>query len=208
MKKIFAAAALMLMTSIASAGPFLSSCSLTDVVQNAEACYSAPLSINDANGTSGAFTLLTQVLLGLNFNGVSGNVNDPPFSTVQPWQLVDTTDSSAGTQSAVFTSAPGTSSGVLDFDQALFGWYAVTLKAGPGYNAYLMNFDGDTSLSYSINKSLSHASLWTFPGGFNSGGSCTLGNDCDPVTQVPEPGTLALFGLGLAGLALRKKVAQ
>lgn len=212
MKKTLISLALALTATFASAGPFLASCNVTDTSQAAVACFSAPLAGNDANGTNGGFTLATQGLLGLNFNAATGNVLTLfPFSLPESWKLIDKSDSVAGTQTVTFTSSPTSTSGDLDFSDELNGWFAITLKAGPGYNAYLFNGNNVTSIEYSIDKRLSHASLWAFEGGhsvgFNSGGSCTLGN-CDPVTPIPEPGTLALFGLGLAGIAAARRVKK
>lgn len=198
MKKILAALVMAFAVSAVAAGPKLDQCSVGDVTTNALACFDA--SGNDANGTNGSFTLATQGLLSTNFDTALGNL---PRS----WFLLDKSDGVDGTQAVVFLNGPTTKSGVLEFDGPLFGSYALTLKAGNGYSAYLMNFAGDTSVAYDISKGLSHASLWTFSGD-NSGGSCGIGNDvCQP---IPEPGTWALMTAGLLGIAFisrRRKTA-
>lgn len=155
-----------------------STCSIEDVSPTAFACLSAPG--NDANGATGDKTLNTLAMLADNWGG--------------QWSLVGKSDDAGF---GPFTSNPETKNGTLVFDTPQSGVFAVTLKAGNAFNAYLLD-ETASSLSFSISKELSHATLW-------SADPCKFGN-C-PVSPIPEPGTagLLLAGLGIVGfLSLRR----
>ena len=100
-------------------------CALEDVSPNSFACFSA--SHNDAGGP---FTLAAAMQA--EWGGV--------------WSLVGKSDDPAF---GPFTSNPEVTAGTLTFDAPQSGVFAITLKTGNGYNAYL--FDDDvSSLSFSL----------------------------------------------------------
>ena len=189
MKKFLIAAALTLSAFAASAAPssaFLPACStVNDVQADAVACFNA---VGNDNGAVGSF--LAQVALKSQFDvaGVTGPLGDNPWTKVQSF------------------GSDNNGTGTLSFLEAAKGWFAVTLKAGHGYNAYL--FDGGTtgiaSIDYSISKDLSHANLWSFDQPDLNG----CGAVCAP---VPEPQTYAMMLAGLLGLgfvAMRRKTVS
>ena len=167
MKKYFVMAALALSAFAASAGPFLPACNTsTDVEADASACF------NMVGNDQGAFTPVTALALSAVFGGGTSTLGS------KPWHIVQSFDS-------------GGKTGTLTFADAANGVFAVTLKAGHGYNAYL--FDGGVagvlSISYSIDKNLSHANLWSYDQG-----------DVVGLPAVPEPTTYALMIAGLLGI--------
>jgi len=108
-----------------------------------------------------------------------------------------------------FTSDPGTTSGVLNFDSPVKGIFAIALKGGPDYSFYV--FNGGTAGISSLNfdtlgiykgdgkpgPALSHASLYLDPPFL-------------PPIPEPESYSMLLAGLGLLGLMsrrLKKKAA-
>jgi hypothetical protein len=181
MKKYLIAAALTLSAFAASAGAFLPACNtVNDVQSDAVACFNA---VGNDNGYVGSF--LAQVALADQFNlpEVTGPLGSNPWTKVQSF------------------GSDNNGVGTLTFAAPVQGWFAVTLKAGRGYNAYL--FDGLTagisSIDYSISKDLSHANVWTFE----------QSNFGSP-PPIPEPTTYALMLAGLVAVgfvSVRRKTA-
>lgn len=172
MKKFLIAAALTLSSLGLMAAPNLPACSITaDVESDALACFSMP------GNDNGVGSFVAQAALAHKFGVGDGPLGDNPWTKTQSF-------------------GSGGNSGTLTFSSAVPYLFAVTLKAGNGYNAYLFDggLDGISSVDYSINKSLSHANLWTFTGQSDTYG---CGGVCAP---IPEPQTYAMMLAGLAGL--------
>ena len=167
MKKYLVMAALALSAFAASAGPFLPTCNTSaDVDADASACF------NMVGNDQGVFTPVTSLALAAVFGGGTSTLGS------NPWHIVESFGS-------------GGKTGTLTFADAAKGVFAVTLKAGNGYNAYLFDsgLDEVSSINYSISKNLSHANLWSYEQGNVVG-----------VPQVPEPTTYALMLAGLLGI--------
>lgn len=199
MKKLLSTAILSLAAIFANAAVPVSSCDVNDINSPAIKCFS--MVGPDTNGENGFFTGLTGFITGLKFNDSVGNT----FTT--PWYLVDKTNDDYGSQEFTFLNNPHAKNGTLELSGSLLGYYALTLQTNTGYTAYLIGATGQDSFEYSSNKNLKHASLWTFPGGSNSGGGgCGSGN-CPP---VPEASTFAMMLAGISAFAFlfRRRMAK
>lgn len=210
---VLSVAALSAQASILTFG---TSCSVTNITSAID-CQGS-LWGNDV----GYNTAATGVKFG-NLAFANGATDNTPFS------LIDTTDSASGSQIALIFGTGGRSGDLLikDTDGELVGkLFGISLKAGNHHSLYLFDAattdlgnvaQGWTSLSFStigtsVNwkgkaQDLSHASLWGFALSPNSGVNCEQFNSCDPVSQVPEPGTgaLMLAGLGAAIFVGRRR---
>lgn len=116
-----------------------------------------------------------------------------------------------------FTGNPGTNSGALTFDQALYGPFVLGLKAGNEYSLYEFDFDADNlgvvsvqfnTLGAAVNgngigQALSHAALFGGEGTFIPPPS--FPPTLDPLNGVPEPGSLALLMAGTAALGWARR---
>lgn len=208
----------------ASAAPVVSqvACSSSDV-QDAFACSGA-----FAGNELGTASVLanTGAQFG-NLYAANGGFDNSPFT------LIDTSDNTAGSQISFIYETGGALGKVVINDptsilnSTIFG---VALKASDSYSLYI--FDGAllsapfgttmenlapfwTMLDYttagtSVNKrgtpqNLSHASLWQGPTSGNFGGCFGDPQFCDPVAQVPEPGSLALMGAGLGAMVFTRR---
>lgn len=145
-----------------------------------------------------------------------------------PFTLIDSSDTTRGSQIALIYETGGSTGRLLLEDPTSvlnFSVFGISLKAGNFHSLYL--FDGGilsatevlgnlsptfTSLNFTtagtalnhkgMPQGLSHAALWGFAPS-NFGGGCLLDPTlCDPVSEIPEPATLALLATGLVGIAL------
>lgn len=99
--------------------------------------------------------------------------------------------------------------GVIEFDLAQGGKFVLGIKQGNAFSLYL--FDGSlvsggiTSLSIDSNGVVTPRNGETTTVISHVG---FFGEEVRPPNEVPAPGALALIGLGLTGLAMRRKLAK
>jgi hypothetical protein len=165
-------------------------CSINDIINPTATACSGSWDGNDANQQT---DVLAKLLADFGVNTGSGT-----------WAFGGKSDDASN---GPFTSNPNTSNtGLLTFDTAKTGYFAVALKASNSFSLYLLNggtsgissFDfntkGTATNSKEKSQDLSHASLYTFAGSS---------------TPVPTPALLpGLIGMGVAALRKRKGEAE
>jgi hypothetical protein len=122
----------------------------------------------------------------MDFSAFVGNV---------PWTLVGSSDDS---DNGPFSSVSGGTSGTLSFDNAITGFFAVSLMSANSFSVYLFNggSDGISSIDYS-----------TFGVSLNAIGMPQDLSHATLITPIPEPETYALMaaGLGIVGWLARRR---
>jgi hypothetical protein len=137
----------------------------------------------------------------------AGNINgnQDVFQTSHPgWSLADKSDAAGNLYEGWLTiTGVGGTSGTFSINSAAYSTYdniAIGFKVGEGQLdpdwAVFAFADGALSGTWSVSgkQSLSHANLY----GFGTVSSARI-------AELPEPGSFALLGLGLAGLAFTRK---
>ena len=133
------------------------------------------------------------------------NGNNDAFQTSNPgWSLADKSDVLGNLYEGWLTlTGAGTNSGTFSISSAaydIFDDIAIGFKVGagqldPDWGVFAL-VDGTLSGTWSVsgNQSMAHANL------YGSGTSSSV-----TALAIPEPGSVALFGLGLVGLAVTRK---